>query len=554
MLRSVSIENYALIDKLDISFDKGLSIITGETGAGKSILLGALSLILGQRADSSSLKDKEKSCIVEGTFSIDGYGLESLFEENDLDYNKSSTFRRIINSSGKSRAFINDIPVTLSVLKDITDKLIDIHSQHQNLLIANNGFQLWIVDLLANNTEALKAYKDVYLSYRKTVTTLNELKLQHEQSKADYDYLNFQLTQLQEAQLQENEQEELEVELKLLAHAEEIKSGYVRAASILSGEEIGVAQMLYEAQQTIARLIQLSPEAAELVKRLESSKIELQDIASDVERLEESIIFSPERQSVVEERLDTIYSLEQKHRVDSIKQLLEIRDSLQEKINTITGFDEQLEALEKEKRQKEEQLNRLANQLAKERDKAIPQVEQRIVEMLRSLGMPNAVFKAVHTKLDSYTPTGNTSVSFLFSANKEIAPQDIAKVASGGEMSRLMLSLKSLVAQSGKLPTIVFDEIDTGISGEVADKMGVLISLLAQQNQVINITHLPQVASKGNAHYVVYKEDTPTSTKTRIRKLNDEERIMEIAKMLSGSSITEAAINNARELLGKASN
>ncbi len=551
MLRSVSIENYALIDKLDISFDKGLSIITGETGAGKSILLGALSLILGQRADSSSLKDKEKSCVVEGTFSIEGYGLEALFEENDLDYENNTTFRRIISPNGKSRAFINDIPVTLNVLKDIADKLIDIHSQHQNLLIANSGFQLWIVDLLAGNTDLLKTYKDGYLSYKKTVATLNNLRLQHEQSKADYDYLLFQFNQLEETKLQENEQEELEVELKQLTHAEEIKSGYLRATSILSGEEIGVDQLLHEVHQTVIKLTHLSPEAEELAKRIESSKIEIRDIASEAERLEEAIIFSPERQAAVEERLDTIYGLEQKHRVHTVKELLEIRNSLREKISTIVGFDEQLEALEKEKQKKEEVLNKLANQLAEKREKAIPEAEQRIIEMLRSLGMPNATFKAVHTKLEDYTPTGNTSISFLFSANKDIAPQDISKVASGGEMSRLMLSLKSLVAQSGKLPTIIFDEIDTGISGEVADKMGVLISLLSQQNQVINITHLPQVASKGNAHYVVYKEDTPTATKTRIRKLNDEERIMEIAKMLSGSSVTEAAINNARELLGR---
>lgn len=552
MLRSVSIENYALIDKLDISFDKGLSIITGETGAGKSILLGALSLIIGQRADSSSLKDKEKSCVVEGTFSIEGYGLEPFFEENDLDYDNSTTFRRIINPNGKSRAFINDIPVTLNVLKDITDKLIDIHSQHQNLLVANSGFQLWIVDLLANNTDLLKTYRDAYLSYKKTAATLNDLRQQHEQSKADYDYLLFQFNQLEEAKLQENEQEELEAELKQLTHAEEIKSGYNRAAAILSGEEFGVDQLLHEAYQTVSKLAHLSSEAEELAKRIESSRIEIRDIAGEVERLEEAITFSPERQLAVEERLDTVYSLEQKHRVHTVKELLEIRDSLQEKISTIVGFDEQLEALEKEKQQKEEVLSNLANQLAEKREKAIPETEQRIIEMLRSLGMPNATFKAVHTKLDSYTPTGDTSISFLFSANKEVAPQDISKVASGGEMSRLMLSLKSLVAQSGKLPTIIFDEIDTGISGEVADKMGMLISLLAQQNQVINITHLPQVASKGNAHYVVYKEDTPTATKTQIRKLNDDERVMEIAKMLSGSSVTEAAINNARELLGKA--
>lgn len=551
MLRSVSIENYALIDSLEISFDKGLSIITGETGAGKSILLGALSLILGQRADVSSLKDKEKSCVVEGVFSIDGYGLESLFEESDLDYNASSTFRRVINPNGKSRAFINDIPVTLNILKDITDRLIDIHSQHQNLLIANSGFQLWVVDLLANNTELLRSYKETFLSYKKTVFTLNELRQQHEQSKADYDYLLFQFNQLEEAKLKENEQEELEVELKQLTHAEEIKSGYGRAASILSGEEPGIVQMLHEAQQTVHRLIPLSREAEELAKRIESGKIEIQDIAREVERLEEAITFSPDRQAAVEERLDTIYSLEQKHRVGSVKELIEIRSALQEKISAIVGFDEQLEVLEKERKQKEEKLSNLSTELAEKREKVLPELERCVIELLRSLGIPSAIFRAVHAKLDDYTVTGNTSITFLFSANKDMSPQDIAKVASGGEMSRLMLSLKSLVAQSGKLPTIIFDEIDTGISGEVADKMGMLISQLAQQNQVVNITHLPQVASKGNAHYVVYKEDTPSSTQTRIRRLTSNERIMEIAKMLSGSSITEAAISNARELLGK---
>lgn len=551
MLRSVSIENYALIDKLNISFDKGLSIITGETGAGKSILLGALSLIIGQRADVSSLKDKEKNCTVEGVFSVDGYGLEPLFTENDIDYDSTCTIRRIINPNGKSRAFINDIPITLNVLKDITDKLIDIHSQHQNLLLVNSGFQLWVVDLLAYNTDLLKSYKEAYTSYKKTVNILNELKIKHEQSKADYDYLLFQFNQLEEAKLQESEQEELEAELKQLTHAEEIKSGYTKASSILAGEEMGVGMLLREAFQTLSKLTQLSPQAEELAKRVESSRIEIRDISSEVEQLEESISYSPERQTTVEERLDTIYSLEQKHRVTSVRELLDIHASLQDKIGAIVGFDEQLEALEKEKQQKEEQVNRLANELAAKREKVLPELEQCVIELLHSLGMPNATFKADHSKLDDYTATGNTSISFLFSANKDMPPQDISKVASGGEMSRLMLSLKSLVAQSGKLPTIIFDEIDTGISGEVADKMGLLISQLAKLNQVINITHLPQVASKGDAHYVVYKKDTAGSTQTHIRKLTDEERVMEIAKMLSGSSVTEAAINNARALLGK---
>ncbi len=551
MLRSIFIENYALIDKLAIEFDKGLSIITGETGAGKSILLGAMSLILGQRADVSSLKDKEKSCVVEGTFFIENYGLQPLFEENDVDYEPNSTIRRIISPNGKSRAFINDVPVTLNVLKDVTDKLIDIHSQHQNLLIANSGFQLWVVDLLAGNADTLKEYREAYQQYKNVVLRLAELKQQHEQSKADYDYLLFQANQLTEAKLKDGELEELELELKQLTHAEEIKSGYVKASALLSGDEIGATNILREAMQAIAKLTQLSPEAESLASRLESSLIEVRDIANDVEQLSESINFLPERQEAVEQRLDTIYSLQQKHRVNSVTELLSIHESLNAKLETIVGFDSQLEALEKEQGKKEAELNKLAALLAKKRIAVLPDMQKRVIDMLRSLGMPNASFIAEQSELDSFTTNGKTTVSFLFSANKEIAPQEISKVASGGEMSRLMLSIKSLVAQTGKLPTIIFDEVDTGISGEVADKMGLLISKLAEKNQVINITHLPQIASKGSAHYLVYKEDTAKATVTNVKRLNNEERVMEIAKMLSGSSITEAAINNARSLLGQ---
>lgn len=551
MLNSIAIENYALIDKLTIRFDRGLSIITGETGAGKSILLGAISLILGQRADAASLKNKEKSCIVEGVFSIDSYQLEGLFADNDVEYQPISTFRRIVSPNGKSRAFINDVPVTLTVLKSIADRLIDIHSQHQNLLVSDSSFQLWVVDSLAGNADLLKAYKQSFLRFKEIEKRLSDLKLLHEQSKADYDYYLFQYQQLEEAKLRDGEQQELEDELTLLTHAEEIKVGYSKAATILSNDELGANSMLYEATQLLSKLSSLAADAEPLAQRLESCLIELRDVANELEQKCEAINFSPHRQSEVEERLDLIYSLQQKHRTDNVATLLDIQATLGEKVEAITNFDEQLAAFEKEKQVKESELGVLADQLTEKRAAILPSLQQRVGEMLRALGMPNATFITLQVDLGTFLPAGKTSISFLFSANKDGVPQEIYKVASGGEISRLMLTLKSLVAQKSKLPTIVFDEIDTGISGEVADKMGQLICWLAERNQVINITHLPQVASKGDAHYLVYKQDIGHSTVTSVKLLNDEERLMEIAKMLSGSNVTEAAISNARELMKK---
>ena len=550
MLKSINIENYAIINSLQIDFEKGLSIITGETGAGKSILLGALALALGQRAETAVIKNPEKNCVVEVIFTLDEKRFKPVFDENDAEFETSSTFRRIISSNGKSRAFINDIPVTISQLKTIGEHLVDIHSQHQNLLLSNIAFQMEVVDTTAKNESILQAYQSAFADYQATEKMLLELMQQTAKAKEEYDYLSFQNEQLKAANLTDsNEQEELEDELNQITHAEEIKTAYTNASAILADEETSINIMLRESISQLKKIEKITKQAENFIERLESCKIEISDVANEIERQNNNVNFDLQRRQFIENRLDTIYDLQQKHKVASIAELILLRDALQQKLAAIEHSDSRIEELEKEKAQRLVAMKNCAQNLTESRKKVLPNIENHVKQMLQSLGIPNAMLNITLNQKETFGQNGNDNVAFLFSANKEIAPQEIAKVASGGEISRLMLSLKSLVIESGMFPTIIFDEIDTGISGNVADKTGEIINRLAQNSQIINITHLPQIASKGNAHYVVYKEETENTTNTNMRKLTTEERIMEIAKMLSGNNVTNAAIENAKELL-----
>jgi DNA repair protein RecN (Recombination protein N) len=549
MLKSLLIQNYALIQKLEIEFKSGLSIISGETGAGKSIILGALSLILGQRADTSILKDKTKKCIVEGTFDIKGYNLRFFFEENDIDYEYITNIRREININGKSRAFINDTPVNLVLLKDLGIKLIDIHSQHQTLLLGDNLFQLKVIDTFARHFDLLESYKNNFNRFKTLTGNYQELLKKSEQSKADLDYFQFQYDQLAKAKLEENEQEELETELETLNHAEEIKSNLLSAGNLMSAEENSLLKQLNETINLIRKLTPFFPEATELFERLDSSYLDLKDISEELETLNHRIEHDPNRIQEITDRLDLIYGLQQKHRVSTVKELTDLMVELQNRIGEINSYDFQMENLEKELDNQEKLVQELADKISANRKGIIPIIEEKIIALLVQLGIPNGQFVIKHKQTDDFAFNGIDQVVFLFSANKKSELQDLAKVASGGELSRVMLSLKSLITKSVALPTVIFDEIDEGVSGDTADKAGNIMDQMAESMQVINITHLPQIASKGKYHYLVYKEDKDDTTYTYIKLLNKKERLHEIAKLLSGEELTEAALENARELL-----
>ncbi|MDR3365761.1 MAG: DNA repair protein RecN [Prevotellaceae bacterium] len=549
MLQSLIIQNYALIDKLEINFREGLNIVTGETGAGKSILLGAIGLLLGQRADAAALKDKERSCVVEGMFVATNRDVEPLFEANDIDFSSDVTIRRIVSPSGKSRAFINDQPVTLAALKDIGEGLVDIHSQHQNMLLQNAAFQLKVVDLLADSKKLQDGYRAAFAKFKHAARRLSELEEQARLSQKDLDYLTHLFNELKAANLQEGEQADLENEQQQLTHAEEIKLTFTRVAALLSSEEACATKMLREASAMLEKMGGVFAKAEPLSDRLQSSLIEVRDVAHDVEAIAESTEVNVERLAEVNERLDLIYALQKKHKASTVEELIAVRGQLEQKVSLVENMDEQLAALRKERDALHEQAKTLAEELSKLRRKVFPAIESHVVHVLRELGMPSAAMQVEHAELPELLPTGKDEIRFLFSANKGMPPQDIARIASGGEISRLMLSLKSLVAWTGNLPTIIFDEIDTGVSGEVADRMGVIISELGKSIQVVNITHLPQIASKGQTHFLVYKVETASETTTAIRQLSDSERVTEIAKMLSGQSLSEAAIKNAKELL-----
>ncbi len=549
MLRRLQIRNYALIRELDVDFTSGFTIITGETGAGKSILIGALSLILGQRADTGVLKDKDRKCTVEGVFEVEGYGMEGLFAENDLDYDSQVIFRREIAPNGKSRAFVNDTPVNLKTLQDLGVRLIDIHSQHQSLELGNRMFQLMVLDNYADNNSLLNDYQSKYKIYKALLAELSEAEERAIHLRQELDYFQFQFEQLSKANLQIGEQETLEQELALLTHAEEIKTGLLSVANLLGEEEGNAIIRVKESIGTLNRIAKFYPEATTLSERLNSIYLELSDISSDVAYSSEKIEVDPNRIVLINERLDLIYSLQQKHHVANEEELIKLRDEFETKVNCVFSNDEALEALKTSAKAKEEELKQIAGRLSQKRLAATLPIGKKVEEQLIQLGMPNSRFRAEVTSGLPLSPNGRDEVNFLFTANKNGELSEISKVASGGELSRLMLSIKALISKSKALPTILFDEIDSGISGETADKMANILKGISRDMQVINITHLPQIAAKGDLHYLVYKEDTDMETITRLKLLSPDERVSELAKMLSGEYITEAARMNAAELL-----
>ena len=553
MLKRLAIKNYALIDNLDISFSEDLNIMTGETGAGKSIILGALSLILGQRAESKYFFNQQKKCIIEGIFLVNGFQLNEFFAENDLDYDLETVLRREISSDGKTRAFINDTPVHLSTLKKLGEKLIDVHSQHATLEINDEDFQLLVIDTVAGNQNLLNNYREVFKSFKKAQTQLKDLISQSEKSKSDLDYFQFQLDELEKANLTQGEQTELEQELDSLTHAEDIKKSLMSSISVLSENEPSAIVQIKEAAANLANAEKYNPEISSLTERLNSCLIEVKDILSEIERIEQSSLINEVRLQEVSDRIDLIYSLQKKHRAASDIELIAIRDEISHKLNSILFVDEDIEKLKVEVDNHYKKVLDLSVQLGKSRTECIPKVEMQVMNTLTQIGMPNAVLQVVNDTLPEgkFDLNGNNQIRFLFSANKGQSPLPMNKVASGGELSRLMLSIKSLIAVHTALPTIIFDEIDTGISGEVALKVGNIMEKLSKNMQVIAITHLPQIASKGDTHYRVYKDEKGDITNTNITKLNQEERILELAKMLSGDNPGESALQNARELLFK---
>ena len=551
MLSNLHIQNYALIESLDLDFAKGFSVITGETGAGKSILLGAISLLTGQRAETAAIRTGATKCIVEGTFDITGYDLHDLFEENDIEYDAECIVRREIAATGKSRAFINDSPVSLAILKQLGERLIDIHSQHQNLLLNSEGFQLSVLDTLSTDKSVKEQYTEAYRHYREVSAQLDTLRSQLTGDQGDEEYIRFQLQQFDEWRLQEGEQEELEQELELLTHAEDIKEGLYRISAALSGDEGGQTSALRSTTAALRSLTSIYPQAEEWYERIESLYIELKDIADEVADAEERITFDPERQAWVEGRLDTIYNAQQKHRVNSIAALLEIEQRFRDTLSRIDESEERIAAMEQAKADAYTALQEAGARLTTQRSEVGSTFEKEIAARLIELGIPNTRFAVDITPRRQPDATGADSVNFLFSANKNGTLQNIAEVASGGEISRIMLSLKSIIAAAKALPTLIFDEIDTGVSGTIAARMADSMGELASHGrQGISITHLPQIAAKGTAHYKVYKEDTDTATVSHMRCLTTEERINELAQMMSAGTLTEAAINNAREMLG----
>lgn len=549
MLQKLYIRNYALIDNLEIDFHKGLSVITGETGAGKSIILGAIGLILGQRAETKFVKSGALRCLIEGTFDISAYGLQPFFNENDLDYDDGvCLMRRELTETGKSRAFINDTPVTLAQMKELGGRLLDIHSQHQNLLLGDNRFQLNVLDVLSGDEAVLSEYKTAFAEYKRLSRQLEMLKEQTSKLRQEEDYIRFQYQQLQDASLQEDELESLEEELHTLTHAEDIKISLLSVREALIGEDRGLLNVLKESADKLSALTRIYPKITELAERMQSDVIDLKDIAAEVDNAQERITFDSERSAYVQERLDTLYGLLQKHRLNTVAELLDLQRQWGERLSLIDDSDNRIGECEKALSQQRKKVETLAEQLSSLRREASLELQSKLTELVRPLGMPNIRFE-VSFMPKPFDESGAEYIQFMFSANKNQSLQPVAEIASGGEISRLMLCVKALIAGRVALPTIIFDEIDTGVSGEIADKMGDIMRDMSQYMQVIAITHLPQVTVKGNTHYKVYKEDNDESTVTNIVELSENQRIEEIARMLSGSEMTAAALDNARALL-----
>ena len=549
MLASITIRNYALINELHIDFSSGLSIITGETGAGKSILLGALGLVLGNRADSSTLKNTNKKCVIEAIVSIDTYNLQDFFETVDIDYERNTILRREILPSGKSRAFINDTPVTLLVLTALRARLIDIHSQHQTLQVSDQEFQFQLLDAVANNVSMLAAYTSGLASYTKEKKKLEEIQLAQREANLQYDYNSHLYNELLEAELIEDEQELLEEKLEKINNVEEIKQNLTEAVQITTDENIGIQHLLYLLEQKLIKIDSYSKEYQELSNRVSSVKIELDDIVGDLESAFEQVDFNPSEATQLNDRLQFIYNLQKKHYVNSISELLIIQKELSEKVSTVETAEQ---SIHNQKTVVEAIVNKLdvvALKISESRKKIIPKVSKQLETILDNLGMTHARFQIKNTLSEKYYTNGKDRLEFLFSANKGGQYGELKKVASGGELSRIMLAIKKVLSENSQLPTIIFDEIDSGVSGEISNKMAHIMSQMSQKMQVITITHLPQIAAKGNQHYKVFKEQVNNSTITNLKLLSEDERIVEIAEMLSGKNISDSALTHAKELL-----
>ena len=550
MLQQLYIKNFTLIDELDIELHPGFSVITGETGAGKSIILGAIGLLLGQRADSKSIKQGADRCVIEAHFDLSRYDLKPFFDENDIEYDDHDTIiRRELTAAGKSRAFINDTPVALTMLKELGDQLMDVHSQHQNLLLNKQDFQLNVVDILANDSKELEDYQQCFANYQQKMKELNQLREEIERNKQNADFLQFQYDELEAAQLAEGEQEELEQQSETMSHAEDIKTALYEADNALNGDESGVVSQVKSAYNALNGISKVMPKTAELTERLDSCRIELKDIADEVSQLLERTDFNPAELDNINNRLDRLYELEKKYHVETVEELIQQRDDLKLKLSHIENSDEAVSEMEKEVAKLRSLCAHRAETISTMRRATADNMRSQLAQRLEQLGMPHARFDVSITKTE-LGKNGQDSISFLFSANTSTPLQPVSQVASGGEIARVMLSLKAMISGAVKLPTIIFDEIDTGVSGKIAEKMAQIMQEMGRtERQVISITHLPQIAALGSHHYRVSKEETKNGTVSHMTELNNEERITEIAQMLSGSDISDAAIQNAKELL-----
>jgi len=549
MLTSLSINNYALIDKLSIDFSNGFSTITGETGAGKSILLGALGLVLGKRADLTSLKNKEEKCIIEGHFSIKKYALKDFFELNDLDYEDVTIIRREILPSGKSRAFVNDSPVNLQTLVELSEYLLDIHSQHQTLELTEEQFQFQIIDAVASNQSLLVDYRHNLKNYKSLLDTLEQQKELYAEGLKEQDYLAFLYNELEQAKLSDGEQEEMEIQLEKLNNVELIKEQLEKSLLLSDNEQFGILQQIKEFKIAIQKISQFSSEYALLYERIESISIELKDIVNEVNRFSDSVDNDPERLAFITQKLQLIYTLQKKHQVNTVGELLQIQQELNGKVSSLETLEKSILELENQIQKEQIILIDLAKNIHLNRKNSLPSLTKMLISILSQLGMPNVQFKIELTFSDTFFSNGKDAIQFLISTNKGSDFGLLKKVASGGEMSRIMLAVKAVLAQYSSLPTLIFDEIDTGVSGEIANKMGDIMKEMSKNMQIFAITHLPQIAAKGNFHYKVFKSDLGDKTKSEIILLNNEERIIEIAQILSGNSLSDSAINHAKALL-----
>ena len=552
MLRQLYIRNFTLIDELDITFKPGFSVITGETGAGKSIILGAIGQILGNRADARMVKAGCDKCVIEAHFDLSNYDMESFFDDNDIDYEpEDCIIRRELKANGKSRAFINDTPVALTTARELGQQLVDIHSQHQNLLLQKEDFQLNVVDIIAHNSQLLNDYRTLFDGYAKAKAALREKEEECEKDRANEDFLRFQADELVKAQLVDGEQEELEQELETLSHAEDIKGALFDADNLLSGDDRSITQSCKTMLSRLSDIGDVYPAIRQVTERIDSAYIELKDIARDISNLAESIDFDPARLTMANERLDTIYTLQKKHHVESVAELIAIRDNLTARLSDITNSEDMLEDMRRLVEDMHRKATEAAARLTESRQEAARRVTEQLLAQMTALGMPNARFE-IKFETKELAADGADRISYMFSANKNVPLEPIAQVASGGEVARVMLSLKAMISGAVKLPTIIFDEIDTGVSGRVAEMMAQIMRQMGRADrQVISITHLPQIAALGTTHYKVEKTDTDDTTISRMRMLGRDERITEIAQMLSGSNISEAAIENAKSLLEK---